>query len=349
MAYPAPTDPTNSLPLAVTMGEAAGIGPDIILKTHMERDTLGLPPIIVFGCAASFRMRARTLGVTIDIGSYASPEVALAGNAQELRIVDMPVTTPDCCGDLRPENGSATISAIEKAVSAVMDGRCCALVTGPIHKKNLYQTGFAYPGHTEYLAALAYKHTRKTVLPVMMIASDLLRTVPVTIHIPLAEVLGTLTEELLEETVRITAADLQRRFGIPDPRLAIAGINPHAGEGGAIGREEQDLIAPVIDRLQREGLTVFGPLSADTMFHAEARKTYDVAICMYHDQALIPAKTLAFDDGVNVTLGLPFIRTSPDHGTALDIAGKNIAKPNSYIAALRMAHNMALQSTGPTA
>ena len=223
-------------------------------------------------------------------------------------------------------------------------GRTAAVVTCPIAKSILYSAGFRFPGHTEYLADLAADADGKAPLPVMMIASPLLRTVPVTIHIPLIRIAEDLTEELIVETCRITARDLTARFGIAAPRLAVSGLNPHAGEGGALGKEDDAIVRPAIERLRAEGIDAFGPLPADTMFHAAARATYDVAICMYHDQALIPAKTLAFDDGVNVTLGLPFIRTSPDHGTAFSIASTGKAKPDSLVAALRMAAEMAART-----
>ncbi len=218
------------------------------------------------------------------------------------------------------------IDVIARGVDLVKRGAASALCTAPIHKKALIDgAGFAYPGHTEYLGALS-----DAPLPVMMLASDQLRVVPVTIHIPLRAVPGALTRDLLEQTIRITHAALHRDFGIACPRLAVAGLNPHAGEGGAIGTEDRDRIAPVIHKLHAEGMDITGPHSADTMFHGRARAGYDAAICMYHDQALIPIKTLDFDRGVNVTLGLPFIRTSPDHGTALDIAGKVRPTPPAW-------------------
>ena len=226
---------------------------------------------------------------------------------------------------------------IARAVDLIRQGQASSLCTAPIHKKALQDgAGFAYPGHTEYLAALG-----GNVPVVMMLASDSLRVVPVTIHIPLASVPSQLTPDLLEQSIRLTHAGLIRSFGIAYPRLAVAGLNPHAGEGGAMGHEEITLIIPVLSKLRAEGMQIAGPLSADTMFHARARALYDCAICMYHDQALIPIKTLDFDGGVNVTLGLPFIRTSPDHGTAFDIAGKGIARPDSLVAALSLAAQMA--------
>ncbi len=223
----------------------------------------------------------------------------------------------------------------------MLDGAAGALVTNPIDKKALYDAGFRHPGHTEYLAELCGTLTGEPCQPVMLLTGPDLSCVPVTIHIPLAEVPAALTSELILSTCRIVARDLAARFGLEKPRLAVSGLNPHAGERGAIGREDDAVIRPAVEILRTEGFDVVGPLPGDTMFHLEARARYDVAVCMYHDQALIPAKTLAFDETVNVTLGLPIIRTSPDHGTAADIAGKGIARPNSFIAALRLAGRMA--------
>jgi 4-hydroxythreonine-4-phosphate dehydrogenase len=232
-------------------------------------------------------------------------------------------------------------AAIEMAVDMVMSGRSAAMVTAPISKQALYRTGFTFPGHTEFLAQLAIDRGAGPVTPVMMIASNVLRTIPVTIHMPLVEVASSLTTDGIVCAGRIAARDLTKWFGIERPRIAVSGLNPHAGEGGSLGKQEETIIRPAIETLLSEGIAATGPWPADTMFHAAARTHYDVAICMYHDQALIPAKTLAFDEGVNVTLGLPFIRTSPDHGTAFDIAGSGKADPTSFIAALRMARAMA--------
>ena len=248
-------------------------------------------------------------------------------------------------GQPDPANAAGVIAVIERAVRLVQAGKASAICTAPIHKKALKDgAGFAFPGHTEFLAHLAGVDR-----VVMMLACPELRVVPATIHIPLSEVPQALTPALLEETIRITRAGLQRDFGLAEPRIAVAGLNPHAAEGGAMGREETDWIAPLISRLQAEGLAIRGPLSADTMFHAAARQTYDVAICAYHDQALIPIKTIDFAGGVNVTLGLPFVRTSPDHGTAYDIAGHGTADPSSLIAALRMAREMATERLAASA
>ncbi|MES2144804.1 MAG: 4-hydroxythreonine-4-phosphate dehydrogenase PdxA, partial [Pseudomonadota bacterium] len=247
-------------------------------------------------------------------------------------------------GQPDPLNAAAVIAVIARAVALIRSGAASAVTTGPINKKVLKDgAGFGFPGHTEYLAHLAGGAD-----VVMMLACPDLRVVPATIHIPLAEVPGALTDGLLERAIRITHAGLIRDFGIAAPRLMVAGLNPHAGEGGMMGREEIDLIAPVVARLAALGMDIRGPVSADTMFHPIARAGYDAAVCMYHDQALIPIKTVDFAGGVNVTLGLPFVRTSPDHGTAFDIAGRGVADPTSLIAALRMAADMTVRKgTGP--
>ena len=312
-------------PIAVSMGDPGGIGLDVLLLAWNGRAAAELPDLVFHGAPAALAERAAQLG--IDASGVAVQPVSAPVSAR--------------CGEPDKANAAVIIESIDNAVSAVMAGDCGAVVTLPIAKKPLYEAGFTHPGHTEYLAELAQRHTGQPVRPVMMIAGPDLRTVPVTIHIPLSQVMTDLTTDLIVETARITAADLARHFGIARPRLAVAGLNPHAGEGGTMGTEDEALIAPAIRQLQAEGIDAFGPLPADTMFHARARAGYDAALCMYHDQALIPAKTLAFDDGVNVTLGLPFIRTSPDHGTAFDIAGTGKARPDSFIAALRLAADMA--------
>ena len=235
-----------------------------------------------------------------------------------------------------PAAAPAILESIERAVALTLEGLAGAVVTNPIAKKTLYDAGFAHPGHTEFLGELA-RRVDPAADPVMLIYSEALAVAPVTIHIPLSAVPAALTRARIEATARILDRDLRAKFRIERPRIAVAGLNPHAGEGGALGREEIDFIAPAVETLRKEGLDIRGPLSADTMFHARARETYDVALTMYHDQGLIPVKTLAFDEGVNVTLGLPFIRTSPDHGTAFDIAGKGLADPSSLMAALKLA------------
>ena len=317
------------LPVALSCGEPSGIGPEIAVKA---RAALG--PALPFFWIGD----PRHLPPGTGYREIAAPDQACRVPAGRLPVLSHPFPAPAPPGSPAPENAAEVIAVIGRAVRLVMAGEALALCTLPISKETLKRgAGFAFPGHTEYLAHLAGGGQR----PVMMLASDMLRTVPVTIHIPLAEVPARLTADLLEDTLRITHEGLARDFGIDRPRLAVAGLNPHAGEGGTMGREELQLIHPVLDRLRAEGVRIAGPLPADTMFHAEARARYDAAICMYHDQALIPLKTLAFADGVNVTLGLPFVRTSPDHGTAFDIAGKGRADPSSLIAALRLAARMA--------
>ncbi|MDN5786302.1 4-hydroxythreonine-4-phosphate dehydrogenase PdxA [Pseudorhodobacter sp.] len=318
----------SRLPIALTCGEPAGIGPEIAVHARA------------------------TLGAELPFFWIGDPR-HLPANAQ-YRLIDMPSDACDVPGDVLPvlyhrfsspstpgqaraDHAADVIAVIARAVELVMQGQASAICTAPINKKALKDgAGFAFPGHTEYLAALGGVDR-----VVMMLACPDLRVVPVTIHIPIAQVPGALTAQALEETLRITHAGLIRDFGLTAPRIAVAGLNPHAGEGGAMGNDETALIIPVLDRLRAEGMQISGPLPADTMFHPAARARYDVAVCMYHDQALIPIKTIDFAGGVNLTLGLPFIRTSPDHGTAFDIAGKGIADPTSLIAALRMARNMA--------
>jgi 4-hydroxythreonine-4-phosphate dehydrogenase len=238
----------------------------------------------------------------------------------------------------------AAIESIDRAVAGVLAGRAAAVVTNPVAKSVLYDNGFSDPGHTEYLARLAQKETGNASRPVMMLWSPELAVVPVTIHIPLRDVVASLTPELLLATARIVAHDLTQRFGIAKPRLVAAGLNPHAGEDGALGSEDTEIVGSTVETLRAEGIDIRGPLPADTLFHADARARYDAALCMYHDQALIPIKTLAFDHAMNVTLGLPFVRTSPDHGTAFDIAGTGRARPTSLIAALKLAQRLSART-----
>ena len=319
--------------IVISCGEPAGIGPEIAARAWAGRKdamTLvwigdprhlpqGTPWEAVKDCAAAKDICARALPVLVrDFG---------------------PALTP---GQPNPAHAQGVIDAIADGVRLVQTGAADALCTAPIHKAALIEgADFAYPGHTEYLAALAGVQR-----VVMMLACDMLKVVPATIHIPLAEVPRALTARGLTDTILITHAALIRDFGIRSPRIAVAGLNPHAGEDGKMGMEEIEMIAPVLEALRREGLEIMGPLSADTMFHAGARARYDAAIAMYHDQALIPIKTLDFSGGVNVTLGLPFIRTSPDHGTAFDIAGRGVADATSMIAALDMASRMHMARTG---
>ena len=322
--------PGGSVPIAVTMGDPAGIGPDIALLGWLERSRKGLPAFVIYGDPQVLQERARALGVSVPLAPVAALKEVAGAFADGLPV--MPVPIFGAGGD------PAIVAAIETATAAVMSGEALALVTNPITKRTLNLAHLPYPGHTEFLAELAVRHGGgRRPRPVMMLAAEELKVVPATVHIPLAAVAKALTRPLLLETIRITAAALTRDFGIARPRIAVTGLNPHAGEGGLIGREEMDVIAPAVAELAAEGLAVTGPHAADTLFHAEARGTYDAAVAMYHDQALIPLKTLAFDRGVNVTLGLPFVRTSPDHGTAFALAGTGKARPTSFMAALQLA------------
>ncbi|CAN7453851.1 4-hydroxythreonine-4-phosphate dehydrogenase PdxA [Mesorhizobium amorphae] len=331
-------------PLALSVGDPSGVGPEIAIAAWQAGDSAGVPPFYLLADPALIAARARQIGANVAIAET-MPEQAARIFHRVLPVVPLDATQVDRPGRPDKANAAGTIEAIDRAVADCLGGRAAAVVTCPIAKKPLYDAGFRFPGHTEYLAHLATLHTGAEVTPVMLLAGPELRTVPVTIHIPLAEVPKALTTELIVATARITAADLESRFGIARPRLAIAGLNPHAGEGGSMGLEDQRIIRPAVEQLRAEGIDAFGPLPADTLFHAHARASYDVALCMYHDQALIPAKALAFDEAVNVTLGLPFIRTSPDHGTAFDIAGQGIARADSLIAALRLARRLADSGT----
>jgi 4-hydroxythreonine-4-phosphate dehydrogenase len=325
-----------SRPLALTLGEPAGIGPDITLAVWRRRAQLAVPPFYLLADPDFIARRAERLGFDVPIATV-SPLDAVAAFETALPVVKLASRVTAEPGHPDASSAPAAIEAIERAVSDVLQGAAAALVTNPIAKAVLYRSGFAEPGHTEFLAKLAEDMTGTAARPVMMLWSPELAVVPITIHLPLSEVPGRLTAELVVETGRIVARDLRRRFAVARPRLAVAGLNPHAGEEGAIGEEDRTMIAPAVARLRAEGIDARGPLPADTMFHAKARAGYDVALCMYHDQALIPIKTLAFDHGVNVTLGLPFVRTSPDHGTAFDIAGTGRADPASLVAALKLA------------
>lgn len=327
-------------PLALTSGDPSGIGADISLAAWAMRRQTVLPAFYLIGDPAMLAERAKRLCLDVPLREAAA-EGAEAIFDHALPVVPLRARFDEAPGRVSAANATGVVESIERAVGDVFAGRADAIVTCPIAKKALYDAGFAFPGHTEYLAHLASQTTGVTAMPVMMLAGPELRAVPVTIHIPLAMVPGALTANLIVATGRIVARDLKARFGIAAPRLAVSGLNPHAGESGAMGLEDEDIIRPAVDRLRDEGIAAFGPLPADTMFHARARATYDAALCMYHDQALIPAKALAFDDTVNVTLGLPFIRTSPDHGTAFDIAGSGKARPDSLIAALRLARKLA--------
>lgn len=325
-------------PLALTMGDPAGIGAEIAVKAWGGRANRPAAPFVFYGDPALLEARARMLGVKAAVEPVDDSSKARAVFARAIPVMPVPLAKPSRPGEPDPDNAPAVIAAIDQAVHDVAQGRARAIVTCPIAKSVLYQAGFRHPGHTEYLAYLAARHwPGRTYHPVMMLACSELRVVPVTIHVPLKDVPGLLTQKLLLEAIRITWDGLRHLFGIEAPRIAVAGLNPHAGESGSIGSEDADVIEPVVRALRQEGLAVTGPHPADTMFHGAARRGYDAAVCMYHDQALIPIKTLAFDEGVNVTLGLPFVRTSPDHGTAFDIAARGIANPASLIEALKLA------------
>ncbi|WP_426609275.1 4-hydroxythreonine-4-phosphate dehydrogenase PdxA [Bradyrhizobium sp. McL0616] len=331
--------PALAKPLALTLGEPAGIGPDITIAAWLRRRELNLPAFYLLGDEALVARRARALGADVKIASVSASE-AEAAFTDALPVVATGEVATAEPGKPDGSSAPAALASIRQAVADVCEGRAGAVVTNPIAKSVLYRAGFRHPGHTEFLAELASVDGRVP-QPVMMLWSPRLAVVPVTIHVSLREALSQLTSELIVSTVRIVASELKSCFGIAHPRIAISGLNPHAGEDGSLGHEEQTVIAPALKTLRNDGIDAKGPLPADTMFHEAARNSYDCAVCMYHDQALIPIKTVAFDDAVNVTLGLPFVRTSPDHGTAFDIVGTGKANPASLIAALKLASRMA--------
>ncbi|WP_421982600.1 4-hydroxythreonine-4-phosphate dehydrogenase PdxA [Roseibium sp.] len=324
-------------PIAVSMGEPAGIGPELSLLAWWNRKAFKLPCFYVRGDAALLDARAKRVGLKTRVISC-TPEDAPKAFSKGLPVFQTGNSLADTPGEEQDAAASSVVEAIEGCVEDIRTGRASALVTNPINKAALYKTGFAFPGHTEFLGALSQKHwPGLEAKPVMMIAGPELMVVPVTIHIAIREVPDALNRQLIVDTALIAAKDLQTRFGYPNPRLAICGLNPHAGENGAMGKEDEDIVKPAIEQLKEMGIHATGPHPADTLFHAAARTQYDCVLGMYHDQVLIPAKTLGFDDSVNVTLGLPFVRTSPDHGTAYSIAGSGTARIDSFAAALRMA------------
>ncbi|MFC4624156.1 4-hydroxythreonine-4-phosphate dehydrogenase PdxA [Daeguia caeni] len=331
----------SASPLAVSIGDPSGIGPDIALSAWLHRRERNLPPFVLLADPAQLAARARCLGFEIPLATVERPAEAAPLFDEKLAVIALNNAHIESPGTPLPDNAAGVIEAIERAVAYTLAGEAAGVVTCPIAKKPLYEAGFRHPGHTEFLAELASQYLGREVTPVMMLAGPQLRAVPVTIHIPLSQVPKRLTCKEIVTVSRITAHELRARFGIAAPRLAISGLNPHAGEGGALGQEDDAIIRPAVESLRREGIDARGPYPADTMFHAQARAGYDAAICMYHDQALIPAKALAFDETVNVTLGLPFVRTSPDHGTAFDIAAKGIARDDSLVAAIRLAQTLA--------
>lgn len=334
---PAPAD--GGPVLALTVGDPSGVGPDLALIAWQLRRARGIAPFALIADPDMIARRAARLGMRVAVTAtdWAKAEAVFA---RALPVIPLAQPLAGEPGRPDPADAPGVIAAISMAVAAVHSGAARAVVTSPIGKKTLYDAGFRYPGHTEFLGALSEAWGPGPHEPVMMLAGPELRTVPVTVHIPLAAVPARLTAERILTVGRIVARDLAGRFGIAAPRLAVAGLNPHAGEGGAMGREDLDIIAPAIAALRAEGIDATGPFPADTLFHPARRATYDAVLGMYHDQALIPVKTIAFDETVNVTLGLPFVRTSPDHGTALDIAGTGHARPDSLIAALKLADRL---------
>lgn len=325
----------------MTMGDPSGIGPEIALKTWAEtRARPDRTPFYLLADPEHLKRTGQRIGIDTPIATV-EPQQASAAFDTALPVVPLSGAVSGEPGRPAPADAALTIESIERAVGYIRTGDASAIVTNPISKDNLYKAGFKHPGHTEFLGELAQRLFHQPAQPVMMLWSPELAVVPVTIHMALKRVLDTLTTDLIVTTAEITARDLTRRFGIAKPRLALSGLNPHAGENGSMGREDIEIIKPAISALLAQGIAASGPHPADTLFHAQARARYDAAICMYHDQALIPIKTLAFDSAVNVTLGLPFIRTSPDHGTAYDIAGTGKASAASLIAALALAARMA--------
>ncbi len=320
------------------MGEPAGIGPDLILMLYTRRKELRVPPFLVYGSLTLLKQRASRLGLTLDMVA-ATPSDAVARFSRSLPVADIEADLADTPGATSPIGGKVVLEAIARATGDCLTRACRALVTAPINKAALKKVGFTHPGHTEYLADLC-AGGGDVPTPVMMLAHDTLRVVPLTIHVPIAEVPELITTQLVVRKGRIVAEGLRKCFGIAKPRMAVTGLNPHAGEEGTMGLEDRDEIAPAVALLRREGIEVTGPLPADTLFYPEHWQNYDVVLAMYHDQALIPIKTVAFEEAVNVTLGLPILRTSPDHGTAFDLAGSGKASAKSMLAAIRLADQM---------
>ena len=329
-------------PLALTSGEPAGIAPEI---TGSAWAALHGDPSCCFFLVGDADYWQQRMGLAVPVIRIAAPKEAPDVFSRSLPVLHRPLAKPPVPGQLRAETAPRVIAAIDEAVAMAFAGEVSGIVTNPIQKETLYAAGFRHQGHTDYLAHLAAARGHR-VHEVMMLVAAGLRAVPVTVHIPLCEVPKALTGAAIIEQARVVDRDLRRYFGIAAPRLAFTGLNPHAGENSTMGTEERDVIVPALARLAAEGLIVQGPLPADTAFHPEARAQYDAILCMYHDQALIPVKTLDFHGGVNVTLGLPFIRTSPDHGTALNLAGSGTANPASLIAAIRLAARMAGAARG---
>ncbi len=325
----------------MTLGEPGGIGLETALMAWRKLHGEG-PPFCLLGDAELLRARAARAGIDAPVREIAGCVEAASVFAHALPVLPLEEARglPDAPGEALAESAPAVIAAIRGAVALTLAGEASGMVTLPLQKHSLYEAGFSFEGHTDFIADLA-REAGYRAEPVMMLTAAGLRAIPLTVHVALAEVPDRLSSAMIVRQGRVVDAALRRFFALPSPRLAIAALNPHAGEGGRMGNEERTIIEPAIAELRDEGIDAFGPLPADTMFHTEARANYDAALCMYHDQALIPVKTLDFHGGVNVTLGLPFVRTSPDHGTALDIAGLGKARPDSLLAAIRMAHSMA--------
>jgi 4-hydroxythreonine-4-phosphate dehydrogenase len=337
--------PANIVPLALSQGDPSGIGPELTLKAWLKtHEDQGAPPFVAVADPYHLAAVALNLGLKVPVKIVAGAEAASVFR-HALPVIALKHSVAGKLGTPDVRDAAGTIASIETCVRLVRAGEASAIVTNPIAKELFYRASFRYPGHTEFLAELAERYFGVSARPVMLIWSPKFAVIPATIHVPLARVPALLTRELLVETGFIAARELASRFGIKKPRLAFTGLNPHAGEGGTMGREEIEVISPALADLAAAGVTVSGPHAADTLFRASARKRYDVVIAMYHDQALIPVKTIAFDSAVNVTLGLPLIRTSPDHGTAFDIAGKGIADPASLIASLRLAGKLAQRAS----
>jgi 4-hydroxythreonine-4-phosphate dehydrogenase len=328
--------PDRRLPIAVTMGEPAGIGGEIALLAWARR-TNATPPFFVIDDPDRLEALAARIGLDAPIEAIGQARDAPVAFRRALPVLPVGVAVAVEPGLPDPALARVTVTAIDRAMALVVGGEAGAMVTNPIHKTTLYEAGFGHPGHTEYLAERA----GLTSPPVMMLACEALKVIPVTIHLALKDAVAGLTREAIVHCGRIAAGSLAQDFGIDRPRIAVAGLNPHAGEDGHLGREEIEIIAPAVSQLRSDGVAATGPFPADALFHAGARARYDAVLCMYHDQALIPLKTIDFDGGVNATLGLPFVRTSPDHGTAFDIAGSGQANPASFAAALHMADRMA--------
>ncbi len=327
-------------PLVLTTGEPAGVAPEITAQAWLALRNDPSQQFCFLGDAALFEARAKAAGFDVSFIGVELVADCPSVFGRGVPVIDRLLPVSSVAGKLDKRNSAAVIASIDEAVKLCFSGEASGLVTNPIQKETLYDVGFKHKGHTDYLASLANVSGHE----VMMLVGAGLRAVPVTVHIPLADVPKALTTEAIVAQGKVVAESLKRWFGVARPRLAVTGLNPHAGENGAMGKEDQTVVAPAVALLKAAGVEAFGPISADTAFHAEARGTYDAVLCMYHDQALIPVKTLDFHGGVNVTLGLPFIRTSPDHGTALGIAGKGVANPASLIAAIRLASSMAARA-----